>query len=185
MSRLGILGVALIAVTVIGAFFWTSVAVQATDAEKKEFQYISSAKCKMCHKGEKKGEIFEKWEAGPHAKAFASLPEASQKDEKCLGCHTTGFGKGGYVAGAENAADFAHVGCEACHGPGSEYKSATVMKDHALSVAAGMIEVGEAQCKICHTEALPEACWGEAKAAPKFDFAVASKKVDHKIAKAE
>ena len=36
-------------------------------------QYIGATKCKMCHKSEKKGNQFGKWEAGPHAKAYATL----------------------------------------------------------------------------------------------------------------
>ena len=39
----------------------------------KKFQYVGVKKCKMCHKGPKKGNIYEKWTAAKHSKAYATL----------------------------------------------------------------------------------------------------------------
>ncbi|MFH1842721.1 MAG: cytochrome C554, partial [bacterium] len=47
------------------------------------------------------------------------------------------------------------VGCEACHGAGSAYKSNKVMKDHAAAVAAGLIEITVDHCLQCHNEKSP------------------------------
>ena len=49
--------------------------VFAQDAKKADakYQYIGVKKCKMCHKGPKKGNIFEKWQSAKHSKAFATL----------------------------------------------------------------------------------------------------------------
>ena len=41
--------------------------------------YIGVKKCKMCHKGEKKGEVFEKWEKSTHAKAFETLKKKTKR----------------------------------------------------------------------------------------------------------
>ena len=40
--------------------------------------------------------------------------------------------------------------CEACHGPGSEYKAVKVMKDPAAAKKAGLIMPDKAQCATCH-----------------------------------
>jgi hypothetical protein len=178
---------AALAVLVALGFLFTQVAVVTAageKAEKAKFEYVGASKCKMCHKGAKKGEIWEKWEASAHAKAFESLPEASRKDEKCLACHTTGFGEGGYAVGAETADKFAGVGCEACHGPGSAYKSMKVMKDPELAKQKGLITPDEKTCQKCHVgDKLPKECWGGKDAAPKFDFAEMYKKIEHKVPK--
>lgn len=129
---------------------------------------IGVDKCKICHKKDKKGNQYKVWLDSKHAGAFATLAsEASlalakemgiedpQKDEGCLYCHTTkGFlkapldPKGKYT-------DAEGVGCEACHGAGSEYKSMKVMKDREASIAAGLNVEGEATCLKCHNEKSP------------------------------
>jgi len=102
-----------------------------------EPDYISAAKCKMCHKVS-----YASWEASAHAKAFDKLKPEEAADPECLKCHATG-----------NKAELPGVQCESCHGPGSDYKSMKVMKDHDASVAAGMIVPTEATCKGCHENA--------------------------------
>lgn len=99
--------------------------------------YIGADKCKVCHQIQ-----FKSWMEGKHAKAFEVLKDAEQSDAKCLKCHTTG------------SADNKGVQCEACHGPGSDYKTIAVMKDRNKSVAAGLVVPTEATCKGCHN---PEA----------------------------
>jgi hypothetical protein len=96
--------------------------------------YIGAAKCKMCHKVE-----FTSWSEMAHAKAFDVLKPEEQGNAECLKCHATG-----------GSAEMPGVQCEACHGPGSEYKSMKVMKDPAASKAAGLITPDEAKCRSCH-----------------------------------
>lgn len=109
--------------------------------------YIGAAKCKICHKLE-----YASWEGLDHAKAFENLKPEEQTKAECLRCHATG-GK----------AELPGVQCEACHGPGSEYKSVTVMKARPAAVAAGLQMPGEAACKACHENAPHEL--------PQFDYA--------------
>ena len=40
--------------------------------------------------------------------------------------------------------------CEGCHGPGSEYKKSSIMKDEALSKKAGLVMPGKDFCTRCH-----------------------------------
>ena len=113
--------------------------------------YIGSKKCKMCHKGEKKGNVFEMWMERSHSKAFETLKkEGKEKDPACLECHTTAFNKGGYKIGDPNNVKFEGVGCESCHGAGSDYKKMSIMKDKAKSIAAGLIVPDEKLCVTCH-----------------------------------
>jgi len=87
-------------------------------------KYIGSAKCKMCHADQHKA-----WGEMKHSKAFDALtPEQikSGKDDKgrtCVSCHVTGYGKGGFES-VEKSENLKHVGCEACHGAGSQHQAA-------------------------------------------------------------
>jgi hypothetical protein len=135
-----------------------------------ERSYVGIKKCKMCHKTSKIGNQYGIWEKSAHAKAFEALKSDTAKavakklgiedpttSEKCLKCHTTGFGAGGYdlKKSAEENAKFEGVQCEACHGPGSEYKSLKVMKGLAEGKVkpeeVGLIIPTEETCKTCHT----------------------------------
>ncbi len=148
------------------------VAIVFSMAYSGDFTYIGSQKCKMCHKGEKKGMVYEKWEKGPHAKALEILKkEGGETKPECLVCHTTGYDKGGYKIGDANAANFEGVGCESCHGPGSAYKKMSIMKDKAQAIENGLIIPNEAVCKKCHNE--------KSKDFKGFNYHEYVKKIDH------
>jgi hypothetical protein len=129
-------------------------------AQTKEFKYVGAIKCKTCHNTAKNGEQFKIWQNSNHAKAYESLKseEAKKKakamgvadpltSDKCLSCHSTAFGKKNIDAGFSAAEG---VSCEACHGPGSEYKQMSTMKDRKLATAAGMWLPDEKTCQSCH-----------------------------------
>ncbi len=128
-------------------------------AEEKKFEYVGSEKCKICHKSEKSGNQWGIWESSKHAKAFETLASEDskkvanemgiddpQKSDKCLSCHNGWDG--------EEA-----VGCEDCHGPGSEYKSMKVMKGifkgELKGEDYGLVTPDEESCKRCHNEESP------------------------------
>ena len=148
-------------------------------------RYIGEQACKNCHTGAEKGEVHEKWAAGPHANAFKVLAsdkakeiaaklniEDPQKAKECLECHQTAFG----VDAKEIRKGFKHdagVQCESCHGPGEEHFKIR-MKDAAAGknspVAADEIRNDRdvAGCKKCHNEKSPtykEFCFKERMAA--------------------
>ena len=133
----------------------------AKPAEAKKPASIGSKGCKACHMGEKKGRMWEIWLDSKHAKSMASLDSAKgeTKNPQCLKCHTTGYGEGGYGAEGMDALASAEglgsVGCESCHGPGSEYKPMQIMKDRQASIAAGLWIPNEATCTKCHNEESP------------------------------
>jgi len=156
----------------------------------QDFEYVGSARCKMCHNKAEKGAQFAEWEKSVHAKAFETLKseESAQiakdkgieveawKAPECLKCHTTGFGAGGYEVKCDDfwnpaAEDKAgakavkrmkglqDVGCEACHGAGSKYKSSKTKKaiiaGEITAASVGLLEVNEAICLECHNEESP------------------------------
>jgi hypothetical protein len=133
-------------------------------------ELIGASKCKMCHKA-KTGDQWKIWTESKHAQAFetlaseASLKIAAEKGienpqtaSECLKCHATKafLGEEVVVDAKGKYADTEGVGCEACHGPGSEYKSKKVMMDPEASKAAGLVMVKSADaCTKCHNEESP------------------------------
>jgi len=144
--------------------------------------YVGAQKCMPCHKAEARGKQYPIWEASKHSKSFAALSSAqaataaqalgvkdATADPKCLRCHAALFDK---------AADLKAEGvtCEICHGPGSDYKSLTVMKDKAEAVKKGLklyADAGavKAHCLTCHENAHGKS----------FDFAAAWEKIKHGV----
>jgi len=80
-------------------------------------KYTGSESCKPCHEYE-----YEKWSSGAHAHAYATLERAgSQFDPECVVCHVVGMEYvSGFVSG-QKTGYLKNVGCESCHGPGSEH----------------------------------------------------------------
>lgn len=67
--------------------------------------------------------------------------------EKCKVCHKLQFAswsEGGH------ARRNPPLDCESCHGPGSEYKSLSTMKDRDKARAAGLVLPEAAFCQTCH-----------------------------------
>ena len=116
-------------------------------------KYVGAAKCKMCHNKAEKGSQFAEWQAGPHANALKVLKGDELKNPKCLKCHSTAASvDASLLAGITETEG---VSCESCHGPGSLYKTATIMKDQAAALAKGMTLPEEKVCKKCHNPESP------------------------------
>lgn len=146
-----------------------AVGVSISGDHTKEAKYIGSAKCaKMCHKGEKKGKQYELWQQRKHARAFkilgtdtakivaksTGIKKDPQKADECLRCHVTAFGVKKELI-EKTCTNEEGVGCEACHGPGSEYRKLSAMKNHDKAVANGLVEQNEAVCTRCHNKESP------------------------------
>ncbi len=128
--------------------------------------YVGSHVCMGCHSGGEGGGAYVRWLSSRHAGAYWRLATdwslflAHQRphfqdvtnpreDDRCLLCHAT--------AAQDVDALFAKtferqqgVGCEACHGPGSDYIDPAVMADRAAFVAAGGRVPDEDTCRQCH-----------------------------------
>jgi 2',3'-cyclic-nucleotide 2'-phosphodiesterase (5'-nucleotidase family) len=119
-------------------------------------KFIGADKCRRCHETQ-----YAQWLTTPHAKALTVLADQSkQADEKCVGCHVTGWQKTGGYSSTLKDPDLANVQCEACHDVGTK---------HGRGEAAAKIT--EATCTACHT-----GDWGKAKG---FDYATYLKRVAH------
>jgi len=140
----------------VAALFSLTVAQEQKAAVKHE--YIGAKMCKMCHT---KDGIFDSWAASKHATAWDGLSEEQKKNEALKAYYTTGTSaKGELLTGVQ---------CEACHGPGNDYKTKSIMENKEQAIANGMIIPDEKTCKKCHNETAPtDALKASAKA---FDFA--------------
>jgi cytochrome c553 len=160
----------LLAVIMIVAFASSTITAQEGE---KQYDYVGVKMCGMCHKKAEDGAQLKKWEEGPHSKAYETLKsEESNKIAKemgydkpavevddCLKCHVTGHDADEERFGSMFKIEQG-VQCEGCHGPGSEYKKMSIMKDHAKAVAAGMREFKNDEdikelCLECHNEESP------------------------------
>jgi hypothetical protein len=161
-----IIAIVFIAVALVIPAFCQDAAKQDT---KQEAQYVGSQKCKGCHSLPKTGEQYKSWAETKMAKSMDSLKaKGEDKNEKCLACHTTGFGK----PHADDA-KLDEIGCEACHGPASEWKSIH-QKNKDEAIAKGMIvKPTEEVCVKCHNKNSPNF--------KGFNYAEYVKKGVHKI----
>jgi len=66
---------------------------------------------------------------------------------KCQLCHKVQHASWSETAHAKRTPP---LDCESCHGPGSEYKGLTVMKDPEKARAAGLVDPTEVFCSKCH-----------------------------------
>jgi YVTN family beta-propeller protein len=145
-------------------------------------KYVGSFVCGSCHQGPKMGYQLSLWRMSPHAQAYAVLStpagleaakkagiEDPQKAPQCLRCHATAGTPGTPAAGTFDLRE--GVGCESCHGPGSEYMPEAVMRDRAGALRAGLRPVTEKTCLACHAST---------KEKP-FHFAEAKAKIAHPL----
>ena len=151
----------------------------------QEFSYVGALKCQICHKTEKQGQQYPLWEQSQHSKSLAALskPEAAEKAKAagvttppaespaCLKCNAP-------LAAKTPELKAEGVSCEVCHGPGSEYKKLSVMKDKELAVKSGLVLYGspdkiKAQCLTCHENAHGKP----------FDFDASWTKIKHPVPK--
>lgn len=132
--------------------------------------YVGAETCGMCHKTEKQGSQLSIWKNSAHSKAFETLKTekankiAMEKGFKtpaaetpeCLKCHVTGYGQDASMFGPKFKMEDG-IQCEACHGPGSEYKDMKVMKDKELAIKKGLVvhDNLEKFCITCHNAESP------------------------------
>jgi len=163
------------AVFIIGGIF-------ALAAVGQNFTCVGAQKCQICHRTENQGQQYPIWEKSNHSKSFAALntPQAASaaqalgvkdptNDPLCLKCHAPLFDKAPDLK-AEG------VSCEVCHGPGSEYKKLSIMKNKDEAVKNGLkpyanADAAKAWCLTCHEKAHGKS----------FDFAAAWDKIKHTI----
>jgi len=157
----------LLVLAIAGSFLFTGEKAQTS----AQFKYVGVTTCVgACHKSEQQGNQLAIWQGTKHSLAYKTLqtPEADKiaKDKgfgtaadetpECLKCHVLGK----EMDPAEFETGFSKedgVQCETCHGPGSEYKKLSIMKDREKSKENGLIihSEKEAFCTGCHNSESP------------------------------
>jgi len=158
--------------TITGLIFCFAVGVLSYTSAHAESDpgYIGSKACKECHR-----KTYRSWKETPMANSYDLLKPGSRsdakknagldpqkdytKDSSCLACHTTGMGHiGGFVSEAETPM-MVGVGCESCHGAGSEYSEIMGRRGRHYElrevVAAGLQLYALQICITCHNSKSP------------------------------
>ncbi len=99
--------------------------LHALQLANPDAKYVGSDNCMACHVAHDQSAAI--WKESKHARAYASLetiakkPSLRQFDGECIRCHTVGYDfKTGFVD-ADKTPLLKNVGCESCHGPGSQH----------------------------------------------------------------
>ncbi len=100
-------------------------------------RFIGADKCGRCHEAQ-----YTQWLTTSHSKAFATLErDSKQTEEKCIGCHVTGWQKPNGFAMNSSDPDLKSVQCESCHDVGTKHgrgsQVAKVTKDVCLNCHTG------------------------------------------------
>jgi hypothetical protein len=103
-----------------------------------KLQYVGSKSCASCHAYE-----YEKWSEQAHAHAFETLEKVgSNFDPECVVCHVVGMDyESGFIT-QDKTPQLEGVGCENCHGPGSE---------HIMTAGLTKPTKPKSTCTDCHT----------------------------------
>lgn len=164
---------------------------QSFAQDGKNFGFVGTKTCGMCHKKDADGAQLKIWEGSAHANAFKTLQTAeadavakklghetkAAETKDCLKCHATGYDADASLIGKKfDVAD--GVQCESCHGAGEKYKSKKIMEDKQKSIENGMVayaneEAIKAQCLTCHNDKSPTY--------KEFDFAKRWAEIKHDI----
>jgi len=167
--------------------------------------YVGAKTCARCHDSEARGNMFHRWQASGHARAYQTLVDHTEKEpracgdvrlfvvevgkgtryglpapaaesKECLPCHTTAFGADAQrLAAGFDARE--GVQCESCHGPGSAHVE-------AATAGARDKRVGSLK-RFGDPRSIREACSGcheGGSPCGDFDFATMWPKVRHAVA---
>lgn len=134
----------------------------ALEPKHEPVHITGSQMCNECHGLRNIGDQMTPWKSSKHSGAYTVLFSTKaidfnktnglaspEKEEKCLKCHSTeymmkGTPKGQFFNITEG------VGCESCHGAGSEYSSAEIMKEESSFIRSGGVKGDEKTCLKCH-----------------------------------
>ncbi len=153
------------------AYLISVFAAGSVDANGGGATYVGSKKCKSCHNSAKKGAQFKSWAKSGHANAYKTLGTAEakevgaklgvsdpQNDPKCTKCHVTAYNVDAASLGKKYKKEDG-VGCESCHGAGSNYMKKKDMAAISLGKvegsSLGLTVPDEKLCTSCHNSESP------------------------------
>lgn len=134
----------------------------ALEPREEPLVIMGSKSCGECHSLKNLGNQQDVWERSRHKQAYNSLLtekakqfaakhniESPEKNKQCLKCHTTEFQFEG-TGKSERYNISEGVGCESCHGAGSKFAPAHIMKDEYQFLQNGGLK-GDKTCNSCHS----------------------------------
>jgi hypothetical protein len=102
--------------------------------------FVGEDICAACHQPEHLA-----WSASGHATARVSLEESQRSySPECLSCHTTGLYRESGFSPTSPDPNLENVGCESCHGAGSNHVSAPSSQKY------GGLPFSSDACVSCH-----------------------------------
>lgn len=105
--------------------------------------FAGTQSCASCHP-----QAMQAWARSGHARAFATLvAKRADADPTCIGCHTVGFGAVSGYRREFGSAKLVDVGCESCHGPGSQHVAERMAGGE---VTTHFRPLGAGDCQKCH-----------------------------------
>ncbi|MFI5211599.1 MAG: multiheme c-type cytochrome [Ignavibacteria bacterium] len=137
----------------------------ALKPETEQVYITGSEKCGECHSLQNIGNQSDIWIKSRHSIAYKTLLGDKATDfaaknnlvkpaenPECLKCHSTEYSLGNPLKSeAPRYSIEEGVGCESCHGAGSLYSPAEIMKDEGFFKSNGGIKGDESTCKNCHS----------------------------------
>ena len=128
--------------------------------------YVGSRVCLECHSSADSGNQYVTWLQSRHAHAYWRLAsdwalylgrlrphyqdlETPLEDDRCLLCHVTGRQDDDALFASTFRSEEG-VGCESCHGPGSNYIDPGIMSDRAAFLVNGGRVPDDTSCRTCH-----------------------------------
>jgi hypothetical protein len=125
----------------VAAVFWTPISAEPA----KPADYVGMKKCKACHY-----KYYKAWVKLKHAQSWEKVPEKYRGEERCIKCHTTGYGEPtGFVSVAKTPR-LTSVQCEVCHGPGSAHAEAVENDKPEEEFRSLINKVPQNVCIKCH-----------------------------------
>ncbi len=129
--------------------------------------YVGTETCRSCHPSS-----YDAWAKTKHAGAWQTLVDAENDPKRygwpvtaypdCVGCHVVGYGHETGFVGPDTTPHLRDVGCERCHGPGSEHVAAAGTAP--LGILGGALP--SVMCTECHDfEQSPDFVYGDRWAA--------------------
>ncbi len=111
-------------------------------------RFVGNNACQECHEDE-----YDKWSQFRHSRAMETLenPERIRAfDPSCVVCHTVGMKFDSGYRSRKATPQLANVGCEMCHGPGSEHVA--MRKEKEDDSQDYNVDNLFTECEKCHNE---------------------------------
>ncbi len=148
----------LLAVLALAAFIYLYF-TSSSNAQPSRFTGVD--RCRVCHEATSSGSQYKVWLGGSHAQAYNALLSDSSRSflmrshltiDSCLQCHVTDRVQANNSLGKSLLSE--GVGCERCHGAGSNYAYYNIMKSRVDFKSHGGVVGSLKDCYGCHAASI-------------------------------